>query len=137
MTKKTAIKIFIQDWGTFPNETLVCIGGSYEYMIRWLISKKLDADFMIPHKEKIEKTILNKDRGLAITTTSGQSILWLRQYKKDNKSWEDIEVLLHEIHHLIDSVSFQKGFDDECEAKAYQLEYLFRNIRHKINGVTP
>lgn len=129
--KKAAPKMFIQDWGTLCNETLVCVGGKYCDMVAWLIAHKEKAEFLKEYRARIESIIAGTNQGCAVSHENG-SVLWLRQYSW--KSWDNIETLLHEIYHLVHFASKQKGIEDETEFQAYQFEYLFRNIRRKIDG---
>jgi len=65
------------------------------------------------------------------TDVSVGSFLWLREW--DN-SWECAEVLVHELFHAV-YITLGKGRSmmDEQEAMAYQQEFLFQNIRRKLN----
>ena len=53
-------------------------------------------------------------------------ILFMKNMKRDWYFWE---TLLHEITHIVHTLSRKGGFEDETEHKAYLTEYLFREIR--------
>jgi hypothetical protein len=59
-----------------------------------------------------------------------KSIIVLRDGKNN---WDFFESIMHEVHHAVEEISSAKGMIDELEAKAYLFEYLFRNIRRKLN----
>lgn len=122
-------KIFVQEWGTFPSETLVCVGVSVPYIKTWLKKNNCHVTFLDDSdaQKRIDQGVI----GFSFVYTNGQSIMWLRDYSK--KNLEDIETLMHEVHHLVYFMAIQKGFENEYEAKAYQFTYLFRNIRRRLN----
>lgn len=52
------------------------------------------------------------------------------------KDWKDdephIEVLVHEVSHMVDSIAEYKNLVKETEARAYLSEYLFKTIRKNL-----
>lgn len=117
-------KIFVQNWGTYQNDTLVCIGVTFEEICKYC-HKKL---FIAPNPE-IEKTIKEGYPAQTYVNEDHSSILWMRKFKNN---WQSFEILLHEIHHLVYNIFGLKGMEKEKEAQAYQFEYLFHNIRRKL-----
>jgi hypothetical protein len=60
-------------------------------------------------------------------------ILYLREWVRD---WHSYETLLHEIVHAVQYIFEDcRGLWSENEAVAYQIEYLFRSIRRKLDRV--
>lgn len=47
-------------------------------------------------------------------------------------TWEYWECLIHELHHLVHRVSKDKMLENEMEAQAYLMEFLFQQIRQKL-----
>ena len=131
MEKKNKKFFFIQDWGTFSNETLVCVGMTHNEIVGVLrqIKAKIEiARSFIQDHDKFENfSGLDRvwyDRGL------GATILSLKDWSNDWKHWD---CLVHESTHLVHEIlGHQKNMMDEDEARAYQIEYLFREIRRKL-----
>ncbi len=141
MKKNKKIKIkkiaFIQDWGTYVNETVITCNMSFDEILVWMSKNKLIS-------EAIER--FSKDREMVEDQMNkGSTVLWHREgysvliFKEFIDKWSFYETLIHEICHLI-YIIMQKNklMSDETEACAYQTEYLFRNIRRnfqKIYGI--
>lgn len=60
------------------------------------------------------------------TETKFPAILFMKNEKRDWYFWG---TLIHEITHIVHTISYKGGFEDETEHKAYLTEYLFREIR--------
>ena len=128
MKKKS--KHFITACGTYPNQILISVGGTYKEMVDYLVKEKIDITDFQEFKEHIENFTGKGDKGFEMMNEKGQILLYLKEFK-DN--WETYEVLLHEVCHIVQDLFDQRGMVGEKEAFAYELEYLFRNIRKLLN----
>lgn len=127
-TKQKPI-IFIQDHGTYTNETVCCFGGTKKDILAYLkrIKSTKDAYQWILSDFDDEKP---SEQGFVLSNSHGHTLLWMFPYKNYWKFWE---ILIHELSHLVDVVlSDQKKMMQETEARAYQIEFLFRSIRRKL-----
>ncbi len=129
-------RVFIQDWGTYTNQTLVVLGMNRKQIVHQLKRfgvKKDFKDWIEKNGEFIDENIAREDKGF-FAHNNGGSILWLKGW--DN-TWGAGEVLLHELHHAVHFILGQsKGMLAECEAMAYQQEWLFRTIRRRLTNLT-
>ena len=132
-------KAYIQEWGTYSNDTLVCVGMNYQDILSRL--KKIKAKALIvknfeKSKETIEQRITGeKNTGFVYwDAETNITLLWFPDWKND---WEHWGCLVHEISHLINFWGNQKSMGHEDEAKAYQFEYLFKEIRRKLWKLYP
>ena len=119
---------FIQDWGTYSNQTLVVVGLKDPEVIRLLrrLNRHSARAFVRQNPDY--------DSAGFVFHHNGRSLLWLPRWKNTG---EDILTLIHETNHLIHYVlNKDKGMGNETEAQAYQQEYLFKNIRGRLNQRT-
>jgi len=129
--KKPTKCIFTQSCGIFKNDILVSVGGSYKDILNYI---KKNAEDWFPKAIKEKKEIIEElltAKGFAMMDKSfrGAGIIWIKSYKN---RWEDIETLLHELHHMVFMVARQKHFEEEMEAQAFLFENLFQQIRRGI-----
>lgn len=124
---------FIQGWGTYTNQTFVCVGMTFQEVIRQnkrLHADKWFTDFITERKATFEGELRAMPKGFLMYHESGASLLWLKTWKDD---WEHYETLIHELHH---AVHFMLGklrlMNDEAEALAYQQEWMFRQLRRRL-----
>jgi hypothetical protein len=124
--------IYVQDWGTYNLDTLVCIGTTHEQTKNW-IDKNAGKGFREAFYKGVDshKEILEGGASGFVWYEDGYTILWLNDWV--NK-WHYHDTLMHECLHLIQFGLIEaRGFEGENEAQAYQLEYLVRNIRTNLN----
>lgn len=130
--KNKTKKIFIQDWGTYSNETIVSIGSSPGEVKRFMEKakiKKEPKEWLLRKFDELEN-IKPSESGFCLLSDKGWTFLWLRDF---DDTWDFWSTLIHEISHLIDHVLREhKLMWKETEACAYQTEYLFNSIRRKI-----
>ena len=134
-SSKRKIKKFayIQNWGTYSNQTIVSVGMNHSDMVAYL--RKIKAKILILNNflnnQSVIRIIEEKVDGLVHKDyQSGVSILMFPNWKNDWKHWD---CLIHEVSHLIFFVlGEQKNMANEDEARAYQTEFLFREIRRKL-----
>lgn len=124
---------FIQSWGSYSNETFVCVGTTHDEIVKAMKKLKLSKDvireFDKEKKEHDEKWLTDDNNGM-MWFNDGRSVLWFKDWKHD---WGHIDTLIHECYHAVHNILHkQKNMKDEEEACAYQLEYLVRSIRRKL-----
>lgn len=132
--KKKLVKLcFIQDWGTFTMQTLVCIGMTYNEIVAEMKKRDLNGikDFIKENEdEKDYFDIGNNHQSGMFWHCENRSVLWLEEFKDD---WNFYETLMHEVHHAVQCLlADRKSMSEEIEALAYQQEFLFHNIRRTI-----
>ena len=128
--KKQPKKYFLQNWGTYSNDTFVCVGMNKKEITEAL--KKLSASKDIIDRWENKGCDFHEiGSNASVWEEDGLTLLW---FKKWTKTWNDLNVLVHEIYHLIYLVLHKrKGMADEQEGCAYQFEYLFNEMRKKLD----
>ena len=128
---------FLQDWGTYPAQTLVCVGLGKPEVLKVLRSyggSDGTGRTMARMADAFDKTVehdLTKNKGY-FWSFEGRSVLAVREYAD---RWEWWETLMHELHHAVHLINGEeRGQEKELEALAYQQEYLFRAIRRRLQG---
>lgn len=126
---------YIQDWGTYTNQTPVFVGYTAKEITRALRKAKVKqeaVDLWAKGEADHQKFM---DRQAFMWFDQGYSLMWIGKF---TDTWNDHECILHECFHaVIHCLGKQKGLirsesDIEDEAMAYALEYLFRGIRRKL-----
>lgn len=133
--KKAYKTIFIQDWGTYGDETVVAVGTTIDEVVQYLKKHKASQGSIKSMeedaKELSETMKCSKGFFAKPNDTTVGSFLWTRDW--DN-SWEHSEVLVHELFHAVyNTLGKGRSMMDEQESMAYQQEFLFRAIRRKLN----
>lgn len=131
--KKEQKFAYIQEWGTYSNETIVSVGMTAEEILDWLKknngSKKFIDFINKDARKEVERMISERVGGLFLPC-EGASLLWLCEWKNN---WEQIEILVHEVHHAVQAIlGRHRNMMQEDEALAYQQQFLFREIRRKL-----
>lgn len=122
---------FIQDWGTYPNETMVIVGYDSDEIKDILVKAGTKKEILDEFDDSDCKEAANSSLGFVMDFTNGSSLLWLDSF--DANKWSDFDVIVHEIMHLVQKCMIEtRGMEKEYEAQAYQLEYLFKNIRNNL-----
>jgi hypothetical protein len=134
LPKKSKKFAYCQDWGTYSNETLVTVGMNCTEMLAYIKRNRFQFSETFPAKLK---SFFDDEKGKscagACIFDDGRSILYFPSWYN---CWDNWETLLHECYHLVFRICMRnKGMGDEDEAIAYQLEYLFRNIRLKLKSL--
>ena len=121
---------FVQSWGTYADQTLVVVGYTHDELLK-ITKNRFTPDVLKFLKEvKGDYDTANQGRGMCIfDDETNRSILYLREF---HDTWEWYEVLLHECFHVVSFMAKAKNMKTEEEAQAYQLEYLFHNIRRSL-----
>ena len=126
MRKPKFNTIFIQDWGTFSNETLVCVNRDKAQILRYMRQTRIKPELIELFEAKSET---DSTAFVWMPSDTGCTLLWLREWAGDP---EDLDTLVHETNHLVYDISRDKGFKDEAEIQAYQQAYLFSGILEKL-----
>lgn len=130
---------YIQDWGSYRNETPIFVGYSVKEITaiikrqkNWL---KQPVEAWVKGQGDSEQYFSNQRDG-GIWFHEGWTVFWLKKYED---TWDDYETIMHECFHLVINICGRnKAMVNhstqviEEEAMAYQQEYLFRNIREKL-----
>lgn len=131
---------FVQDWGCYPEQTLVLV-GTKDAEDLFKMFKKLKVNFGIA-KQTLKYI---KEHGFGTDTDTGcflwvdgeagrMTILYLKEWPK-KPTWKNYQTLMHELHHAVAFVLCDcRGMEKEREAQAYAQEMMFQNIRRKLDG---
>jgi hypothetical protein len=118
-------KIWIQDWGTYGEQTLVCIGVTKEEILKWLKKVKGKPMFIAAIEECFEVPT-QCDGCFWYHSVAKGSILWLESLEYTPKS---MAILSHEICHAVRRLLIEeRNMVNEVEAICYQTEYLTKSI---------
>lgn len=118
--------IFLQDWGTYPFETIVVVGGTIKDIENFFKVKKFD------FKEDLQNSLQKTIASVAVTVFDEVDKTTLVWFKKN--SINNMGIVTHEVLHLVNYV-FKFLIITEEEVFAYQMEYLVNNILKKAKGV--
>ncbi len=123
---------YIQTWGTYDDEMLVTVGMNFDEIVKEMkrlkITKEVSGDFIARKLEFLD--MIESTSAHLWVFTNGQTLLYFPNWKHD---WEHWDTLLHEICHAVHhTLGKHKRMMYEDEAKAYQIEFLFREIRRKF-----
>lgn len=126
--------LWTQDWGTYEDHTVVCVGfESRQELVDLMIKDKcLEWAEAIRVREDFDDMKTSNFFSKWEYKDCHYSILWLLDWKRDMKHYS---ILAHELVH---AVSFMLGkrmdIEKENEAVAYQHTYLFRKIATQLDG---
>jgi len=132
-TNKNKKVFYIQDWGTYSNQSIVTVGMSYEEMLTTMKRKKLN--------KSIVKAFEKDEQGVKQSMAGANGFCWSDQitggtviaFEDWENNWQHWDCLLHEIVHAIHAIlDRNKNMASEDEGRAYQTEYLFREIRRHL-----
>ena len=129
MKKPKFNTIFIQDWGTFTNETLVCVRASKQEILRYMRANRIKPELIELFEKKPER--VDASAFVWTPTGTGCTLLWLSGWVGDP---DDLDTLVHETNHLVYDIARDKGFQNEPEILAYQQAYLFSGILEKLTA---
>ena len=120
-------RIWIQDWGTYGEQTLICVGANKKEIVAHLKKTCPKSQFLYCISKFFE--IPKGCDGCFWTHYNPKyrgSILWL---KKLEYTPESISVLSHEVCHAIRRLLIEeRNMHNEVEAQCYQTEFLIKNI---------
>lgn len=134
--KKPAKKqAWIQCTGQWRTHIFISTGFSGKDIVRFAQRKFIkDGAKAIASKEKEFQEMINQDCAFTHCFPNGTIVLRLREYED---TWVFWQTLVHELSHTVDFISEHLGFQKEQEARAYLDEFLFKQIRKKLQGHMP
>lgn len=134
--KKPLVKqYFLQPTYQWRKDIFVCTGLSAKQMLAKIKTYK-PKQWIIDHavaKQEQWKTAI--DSGCAFVSCEPTHHAFFVRLREYEDTWEFWETLLHELNHLVDMMGENQNFNDETEAKAYLQEFLFKEIRQKLQGI--
>jgi len=118
---------YLQDWGTFTNETFVVVGMTQKEILADMRRRKFKKDAIEAFSRQNKP---NGDETAFVWVRKGMTLLWLNGWRID---LEHYSTVVHETNHLIWEITRDKGMVEEAEMQAYQQEYLFLAIVTRLN----
>lgn len=129
--------IFAQGFGIYSDQMLVIAGVTDKQKVfRYLKKAKANAEFskwILTDFDEYREKIAKENKALFCWNTEVNGVALILRQPED--TWEYWETLLHEIHHVTLYIAKKKCFLEELENQAYLFEFLFHNIRRKLQGV--
>lgn len=133
---------FVQEWGCYPDETMVIVGTKdiedFFYFFKKLKVKALLAKDYLTWMKENGGVGVDGDNGnfSCVDSDNGRmTVLYLKEWPK-KATWSDYQTLMHELHHAVNFVLVKyRGMENEWEAQAYAQEQLFQQIRRKLDGL--
>ncbi len=119
---------FVQDWGTYPNQTFVVVGLAHKEILAAMRRRNFKKDAILAFAKTGRPD--KGETASAFAWYMGPSVLWFPEWKIDLAHYAN---LVHETNHLIFDAARDKGMRHEPEAQAYQQEFLFIEIVKKLN----
>ena len=129
--KKTKFN-FIQHWGTYNIETLVSVGTNYNEVLDCIKRLKFKKENIQAIKEDKEVPSFIERKPACFLGMPSGNILHFKGFKDE---WYFYEWLIHELFHAVYiELGKNSSMIKEEEAMAYQIEFLFREIRRKLQN---
>ncbi len=131
-------KIFIQQCGSYTNEVLVICGASKNetfLFLKKVRAIKAFAKWVLEDYDEWHEKLKKNTSGMFCYNDKVMGYVMVLRPHKDN--WNYWETLMHEVHHLVLHTAKMKGFLEEPENNAYLFDFLFRNLRRKLQGTDP
>lgn len=123
---------YIQDWGTYHNETYVAVGMTHDEIVKDMTKRHFHKGDVLAYQQNVGPSNYEESAAF-VYRRGGKTSLWIKEWKGN---WEDCGILVHETNHLVHFIlGDNKGMFSEIEANAYQQEYLFEQIVFKLNTV--
>lgn len=138
MKNKKPVKTWwVQKWGTYQNEMPVFVGYTPKEILAVLKKQKTwKQEPILAWEKELKQTEEFAEGREFCWFNDGYCILFLKPFED---KWERLEAIMHECFHLVINILGDKrGMINttvprvEEEAMAYQQEYLFREIRRKL-----
>ena len=112
-------------------DVLIMVGCKTKQEIEYLLKKqkvrKSTIDFWLENEHL--PWLLKQTAGSLVRDGELEVIYHFKDWKTDDPH---IEVLVHEVSHMVDSIAEYKNLVKETEARAYLSEYLFKTIRNNL-----
>lgn len=140
LKKKRTKFWYIQSCGTYTSDIPVFVGYTVKEITQIVKKqnwKKEPKDAWIKNYDE-DNLVFDESKTGGVWFSQGYAILWLREFKND---WTSYETIMHECFHLVVNllgkskmmINNSNGVVEE-EAMAYQQEFLFREIRRKLQN---
>lgn len=130
-----------QSWGQsihpYRKEIFVCTGFSAKEMlsaIKEIGAKKWFLDYTVEREKDWQEMI---DANYAFVSQEKQHGAFVLRLRRFEDTWEFWECLIHELNHLGRFLAVSVAATEESEAQAYTQEWLFHQIRRKLQGIVP
>lgn len=120
---------FLQDWGTYSNQTFVVVGMTLKEIIAAMRRRNFKKSAILSF-EKGGRPKSDEDAAAFVWVDGGMSLLWFPEWKLDITHYSD---LVHETNHLVFEIARDKGMSEEAEAQAYLQEYLWNSLIYRLN----
>jgi hypothetical protein len=124
--------LFIQDTGHFDGSFVVTHGYDKEEVLKF-IKKTYAKEYMGKAKELLDLHFEDNEHFQAFVIHCDDKPYFLKIVNSED-TWDFWETLIHEVTHVVDFTMRRHGCESELENRAYLTQYLFRNIRRKIQG---
>lgn len=137
MKKQPVKQVWIQQTHQWRKDILVCTGFSAKEILQKIKSYKSAkwfVDWAALKQLDWQKAVDMDCAFVSQEPTHDAFVIRLRAFEDTWKFWE---TLIHELSHLVDRMAEAQVFERETEARAYLLEYLFKEIRQKLQGTVP
>ena len=85
------------------------------------------------NKELFDGVLAGRQLGYSVHNKDKVYLVLILQKLRDD--WVYWETLIHELSHIVDWIVDMKMLDGETEARAYLHEWLFREVRRKLQGI--
>lgn len=132
MKKKIVRKVFIQPADPYGVDILVCAGVSHGRALKKIKNHSKGYEFIEEQGNIFRDVLSGKKMGTSIRSDEGYFCI---VFPLVEDAWWYWELLIHELHHIVYWLAEVKLSPGEMEAQAYLQEYLFREIRRKLQGV--
>jgi hypothetical protein len=120
---------FLQDWGTYGNETFVAIGLTHDEILAAMRKMGCAESNVLCYDRGFEPEDRKKYYEEPFTWNAkgrAMGLLYMPDWKNNLDSYT---TLVHETSHMIKRCLIDyRGMEDEVEAQAYQQQYLFSQI---------
>jgi hypothetical protein len=112
-------------------DVMVMVGAKTKKDVLSLMKKqrvrKETVNFWMNHEHLT--WLFKQDAGSFVRDNELEVIYCFKDWKDDSKH---IEILVHEVSHMVDSIAEHKNLVKETEARAFLSEYIFKTIRNSL-----
>lgn len=112
-------------------DVMIMVGAKDKREIEYLMKKQRVKKEVIKNwvEDSQLKWLLDKEAGSLIHDGELAVIYHFKDWKDDDNH---LNILVHEVSHMVDSIAEYKNLLKETEARAYLTEYLFKTIRKNL-----
>lgn len=114
-------------------DVLIMVGAKTKTdVMRVLKKNRVNAEVTKTWDESEDMDLVLKSSAGSIVDDNVLAIIYV--FKEWNNTNRDHEVLVHELSHMMDSISKHKNLKHDIEGRAYLQEYLYKSIRIGMNA---